>query len=237
MWAPEAPTHIHSWLKDGFPVDSVGMDDVYRKYFDFASFVGALKEVERWRGQFYWREYPQRERYDSVADHSWRLALLVAMIAPRLAQPIDLGKALTMALIHDVPEIIAGDASPIGELGTGADTHAYNPAVAAARHEKECVAAKTIFAKLPNGEGDRLLALWNECEEQSSFEARVIKALDKIEALLQVIGYQNGNLFPEHLDFTISYALKFADVDPAVRALANETANELRARFTPFTRP
>lgn len=212
------------------------MDDAYKNYFDFASFVGALKEIERFRGQFYWREYPQRDRYDSVADHSWRLALLVAMIEKRLSQPIDLGKALTMALIHDVPEIIAGDASPIGDDGTGKNSHAYNADVAAERHMKERAAAETIFRTLPNGESDRLLALWNECEEQSSFEARVIKALDKIEALLQVISYQNGNLFPEHLDFTITYALKYADVDPAVRALADYAVNELRTRFTPFIR-
>lgn len=211
------------------------MDDVYKSYFDFASFVGALKEVERFRGQFYWRDYPARERYDSVADHSWRLALLVAMIEKRLSQPIDLGKALTMALIHDIPEITAGDASPLGTDGTGKDSHAYNADVAAARHKKEYAAAQTIFSKLPNGEGNRLFALWNECEEQTSFEARVIKALDKIEALLQVIRYQNGNLFPEHLDFTIAYALKYADVDPAVRALADHAVNELRTRFTPFT--
>lgn len=213
------------------------MDDMYRQYFDFASFVGALKEVERWRGQYGWRDYPQRARYDSVADHSWRLALLVVMIAPKLSQPFDVTKALTMALIHDVPEIIAGDASPMGDDGTGKNAHSYNPVIAAERHERERAAAEEIFSKLPDDDRVRFLALWNECEAQSSFEARVIKALDKIEATIEAIHYQNGNMYPEHVEFCIAYCLKYADVDPAVRAFADTTLNELRARFVPFTRP
>ena len=35
-------------------------------------------------------------------------------------------KALKMALVHDIPEIIAGDASPLGESGTGEDSHSFN---------------------------------------------------------------------------------------------------------------
>ncbi|MBI3626834.1 HD domain-containing protein [Candidatus Uhrbacteria bacterium] len=93
---------------------------------DFITYIGQLKEIERWRGQFYWRDYPQQARYDSVADHTWRLAVILMLIKDKLSQPFNLEKALKMALIHDLPEIIAGDDNPLEGDGTGNNTYAFN---------------------------------------------------------------------------------------------------------------
>lgn len=50
--------------------------------------------------------------------------------------------------------------------------------------------------------------LWLEYDLQSSYEAKVVKSLDKLEALLQVIQYRDGQYFEKHLEFNASYAMK-----------------------------
>ena len=94
---------------------------------------------------------------ESNADHSWRLAMMVVMLEKHLSQPLDFRKAIIMALIHDIPEIIAGDPSPLGSDGTGNDSHAYNKEAARKKFENEDKAAKEIFGKLPKEEGDELM--------------------------------------------------------------------------------
>lgn len=181
-----------------------------QQFFEFAREIGKLKQLERFKGHHYWKDYPELPRYESVADHTWRLGMLVLMFADQLTRKIDLEKALKMVLIHDLPEIIAGDESPIGDDGTGKKTHAYDPGIAQEKHLKEKEAATALFGMLPKAQAEALFEIWLEYEQQKSFESRVIKALDKIEALMQVLEYREGHLFEKHLEFTISYALKDA---------------------------
>lgn len=42
------------------------IDQIYH----FATAIEGLKKLERFRGQYFWKDYPQRTRYESVADHS-----------------------------------------------------------------------------------------------------------------------------------------------------------------------
>jgi len=196
--------------------------------------INQLKFIERFKGQVYWRDYPAPPRWESVADHSWRLAMLVLTFANKLSKPLDLEKALKMALIHDIPEIIAGDASPLGESGTGEDSHAYNQTIQADRHNDEKSAAKAIFAQLDPEEGNNLYELWLEIETLANFEAQVVKALDKIEAMSQVLEWREGHMFPEHLAFTTKYGSKGASVDPAIGEYAAYIAEQMQNQFKEF---
>lgn len=105
-----------------------------KQFFDFASELEKLKKLERFKGQPFWRDYPELPRYESVADHSWRLGMLVLMFSGKLAQKLDLEKALKLVLVHDLPEIITGDGSPIGEDGTGETTYAFDREKAHEKH-------------------------------------------------------------------------------------------------------
>lgn len=205
------------------------------RFFTFATFIEQLKKIERFKGQTYWKDYPELARYESVADHTWRLSILVLLFSDQLSQPFDLQKALQMALVHDLPEIIAGDESPLGKDGTGKNTHAFNAHQAAERHERERQAADRLFGMLPKEKAGKLFELWKEVEEQQTFEARVIKSLDKIEALLQVTEYREGHLFEDHLKFTISYGLKGSTVDPAIEAFGNVVVSDLKKKYRRFT--
>ena len=175
---------------------------------------------------------------ESNADHSWRLAMMVVMLEKHLSQPLDFRKAIIMALIHDIPEIIAGDPSPLGSDGTGNDSHAYNKEAARKKFENEDKAAKEIFGKLPKEEGDELYAIWREFEDHSTFEAKVVVALDKWEGKLQSFEYSSGEFTKTHYDFTIKYGVEyFAEADPAIEELGKILLKELKDNYKEYKGP
>ncbi|MEN9390488.1 MAG: hypothetical protein RLZZ283_588 [Candidatus Parcubacteria bacterium] len=209
------------------------MNDI-KKIFEFTTYLEGFKKLERFVGQTFWREYPKPHHYESNADHSWRMAMLLVVLESRLAQPIDFKKAMTMLLIHDIPELIAGDPSPLGASGTGEDSHAFNEKLAEEKFEREKSAAEIIFAKLPHAEAERLMELWLEFENQSSYEARVVRALDKFEGKLQCIEYTNSVMFKPHYDFTMRYGVDTFAVDPVIKELGDVLLKELETNYTEF---
>ena len=209
-------------------------NNIYSNYYNFTTFIEKLKRLERFRGQFFWKDYPQRKRYESVADHTWRLAMLVMLFKDKLHRNMNLEKALQITMIHDLSEIITGDDSPMGTDGSGKNTHAYNKEVAKRMALRNQEAAKKIFEMLPRVEAQRFYILWLDYEMQRNFEAKVVKALDKIECMLQVLEYRKGNLFKEHYDFTIKYGLKYAKVDPAIKEFGEFIAEQIRRSFKEF---
>ena len=205
-----------------------------KSFFDFACELEKLKKLERFKGQHYWKDYPELPRYESVADHTWRVAMLVLIMADQLSKKINLEKALMMVLIHDLPEIITGDMSPLGDDGTGKNTYAFDKEKADERQLEEKDAAASLFDILPAAEAKKLFDLWLEYDRQQSFEAQAVKALDKIEALMQVLQYRDGHFFKKHLAFNISYALKWLEIDPAIAALGNFVVAEMKKRYKEF---
>lgn len=115
-------------------------------------------------------------RQESVAEHSWRLALMVMRYADKLDQPIDIQKGLQYAIIHDLPEAIVGDI-PIFECQTIASKEK--------KLQLEHHAMQQIKTLLNDPAGEQLYALWIEYEEQQTYESKIVKALDKLEAFIQ----------------------------------------------------
>jgi putative hydrolase of HD superfamily len=72
-------------------------------------YAGALKKLPR-QGWLY-LDVPDPE---SVADHTFRVALMTLLLAHD-DPTVDSGRALVLALCHDLPESIAGDATPFDE--------------------------------------------------------------------------------------------------------------------------
>ncbi|MFA6322872.1 MAG: HD domain-containing protein [Candidatus Buchananbacteria bacterium] len=207
-----------------------------KKFFEFATELEKLKKIERFKGQHYWKDYPQPTHFESVADHTWRLGMLVIILTDQLSKKIDLEKALKMVLIHDLPEIIAGDGSPLGDDGMGQNSYAFNHERAQERHNEEKEAAISIFNMLPAEEAKKFFNLWLEYERQESFESKVVKSLDKIEALMQVLEYRKGHLFKDHLEFNKKYALKGSEIDPAINEFGNHIFSEMEKEYKEFTK-
>lgn len=116
-------------------------------------------------------------RQESVAEHTWRMALMAILLEPYLDRKIDIGKTLKMIIIHDLVEADAGDV-PIPHM-------VKNPELKKAKEEKEKAAIEKIRAMLNDAVGKEIYSLWNEFESRETYEAKVAFALDKLEVQLQ----------------------------------------------------
>lgn len=116
-------------------------------------------------------------RHESVAEHSWRMALMALLVAPHLDTTLNVERLLKMVIVHDLVEAIAGDI-PVFDL-------INDSAARTLKMQSEDNAMKQIIEMLPSNNGKEIENLWREFEESSSIEARVAKALDKLEAQIQ----------------------------------------------------
>jgi putative hydrolases of HD superfamily len=116
------------------------------------------------------------DRRENDAEHSWHLALMVMTLVEYAEPGLDQLRALQMVLVHDLVEIDAGD------------TIAYaSPAEQAAQAERERAAAERVFGLLPPDQAARFRALFEEFEARRTPEARLARALDRAQAILQNI--------------------------------------------------
>mgnify|MGYP005751016619 CR=1 FL=1 len=116
-------------------------------------------------------------RQESVAEHTWRVALMAILLEPYFSQKVQMEKLLKMITIHDIIEAIAGD---VPAFDTLTSQHTVE-----SKRQKELAAILEIRESLPTKIGDHLFTLWHEFEDRLTFEAKVANALDKLEAQLQ----------------------------------------------------
>jgi putative hydrolase of HD superfamily len=128
--------------------------------------IDELKSVER-RNRL-----ANGTRRENTAEHSWHLGMAIAVFAPFAAEPVDIGTAMCMALVHDIVEIDAGD------------TFAYDEEGATSKQAREEAAADRLFGMLPAATGDRFRALWEEYERGDTAEARLVMAVDRMAPML-----------------------------------------------------
>jgi putative hydrolase of HD superfamily len=109
---------------------------------------------------------------ESVAAHSWGVAWLVMVLCP---DGLDRGRALEIALVHDLPEVRAGDITP--HDGVSAEEKAG----------LERDGLRGIVDGLPRA--SVVTERWLEYERAQSAEARFVKACDKLDMALQAARY------------------------------------------------
>lgn len=109
-------------------------------------------------------------RTESVAEHSWRVSLMALLLRDEFPG-IDTDKVIRMSIVHDLGECFTGD------IPTFAKT--------AADRETEDSLLRKWLAGLPEEFSAELSALSDEMEAQQTAEAKLCKALDKLEALIQ----------------------------------------------------
>ena len=111
------------------------------------------------------------DRRESVADHSWRLALTAMLLTGEAEyRDYDMDRVVRMCLIHDLGEAFTGDIPAF--LKTGADG------------EKEDAIFERWVDGFPEPQRSEWLGLLREMEAQQTNEAKLYKALDKLEAVI-----------------------------------------------------
>ncbi len=148
------------------PIPLAADDDLTRR-LDFIIAADALRNVER-------RTFlADGSRHENSAEHSWHLALAVLLFEPLARERgLNLQRALELALLHDLPEIGAGD------------TYVYDDAGRETQEAREREAADELFGKLPDAQNALFRARWDEFEQLQSPEAKFVRGLDRMLPLL-----------------------------------------------------
>ena len=163
---------------------------------------------------------------ESVAEHTWRLALMASLLAPHFPD-VDPLRLIRMCLIHDLGEAIGGDI-PAPEQARRLQQG--NNEGKSANERRDLL---ELIASLPERERREITALWDEYEAAATPTARLAKGLDKLETILQHTHGVNPPGFDYRFNLhygrqhTESPALlatlrKKLDDDTEARAVANE---------------
>jgi putative hydrolases of HD superfamily len=183
---------------------------------DVAGVLEFLRSAERLKNvhRSAWTSGGERE---SVAEHTWRLCLM-ALVFRNSFPGVDFTKVVKICIVHDLGEALGGDI-PAPEQVANAPK---------ASQEREDLV--TLVASLPTAERTEIVALWDEYETAESPEAKLAKALDKLETIMQHNQGKNPNDFD--FRFNLDYGKRFTDAVPELaevrRVLDEET--EQRAR-------
>ena len=160
--------------------------------------------------------YTEAGRKESVADHSWRIAL-IAMLMTGIEEyrDLDMDKVIRMCLIHD-----------LGESFTG-DIPTFEKKSADAKAEDE------LFMKwvdsFPEPQRAEWIGLLAEMNTLGTKEARLYKALDKIEALISHNESDISTWLPLEYDLQLTYGqenMKFSKYMMELRAAVDEWSLE-----------
>ncbi|KAA9153699.1 HD domain-containing protein [Amycolatopsis acidicola] len=133
---------------------------------------GFLIEIDRLKTVLRQSPLAAAERRENDAEHSWHLAMMVAVLAEYSDEPIDVGHTIQLVSVHDLVEIYAGD------------TPLYDDEGRESQEEREKAAAAKLFGLLPDDQARRFRALWDEFEARETAEARFAKAMDRLQPLL-----------------------------------------------------
>lgn len=109
-------------------------------------------------------------RHESVAEHSWRLALMAYWVSDEFPE-LDTAKVIKMCLIHDLGEAFTGDI-PTFEKSDSDE-----------KHEEQLLLQWT--ASLPEPFCTEMTALYQEMAARQTPESKLYKALDNLEAVIQ----------------------------------------------------
>ena len=143
-------------------------------------------------------------RRESVAEHCWRLGLMAFLLRDRFPE-LDMDRVTEMCLIHDLGEAFTGDKPAFDKTDDDA--------------EREKALYRAWIAELPGPLRGRFTALCDEMEEKSTPEAKLYKALDRLEALIQHNEADIATWLPLEYELQQTYGLADCAFDPWLNAL------------------
>jgi putative hydrolase of HD superfamily len=141
---------------------------------------------------------------ESVAEHTWRLCLM-ALVLKDGFPGVDFARLVKMCIIHDLGEAIGGDIPAIHQV----------PGQSKADQERADLLE--LLQPLPERLRAEITALWDEYEAAASPEAKLAKALDKLETIMQ----HNQGMNPPDFDyrFNLDYGKRYTSGDPLIEEI------------------
>ena len=134
-----------------------------RKLLEALSVAERLKDATR-------HCYTKNGRQESVAEHTWMMTLMAFFIRDEFPEA-DMDKVIRMCIIHDLGEAFTGDIPTFDKTETDEKT------------EKDLLLQ--WVGTLPENFRNEMTALYTEMEKRETPEAKIYKAIDSLEALIQ----------------------------------------------------
>ena len=160
--------------------------------------------------------YTSGGRHESVAEHSWRAALMAYLMKDEFPEA-DMDKVIRMLLIHDLGECFTGDI-PVFE----------KTAVDEASEEK---LLNDWVASLPEPFAAEMAALYKEMEARQTLEAKIYKCIDGLEAVIAHNESDIGTWLPNEYDLNLTYAFDRVAFSPYLmelrQAIKDETVEKI----------
>ena len=165
--------------------------------------------------------YTSGGRHESVAEHSWRLALLAYWLRDDFPE-LDMDKVIRMCLIHDLGEAFTGDIPTFDK--TQAD------------EDREEALLFAWVESLPAPFRGEMAALYREMAALETPEAKLYKALDNLEAVVQHNESDLSTWAENEFSLNLTYGFDKAAWSPILTALRNAVRAETEARIEEFRR-
>jgi len=146
-----------------------------KSLIDILYLAGKLKKTVR-AG---WVEKANISNPESVADHSYRVTILAALIGDILG--LDTDRMVRMALIHDLSEALTGDITPT-QIRRGRK-----------KEIEEKLAINEILSKFPLKIREGYKIIWNEFKDRKTKEAKILHELDAFEMAIQSQEYSGSH--------------------------------------------
>lgn len=117
---------------------------------------------------------------ESVAAHMWGVGRIIEVLTclEEFAEDhkeFDFAKAKMMASMHDVPELITGDITPVDGISE------------LEKHRRERKAMEKIFSYYPSSIRDQFRQVYNDYESRQCAESKFVKDCDKLDFIIYAL--------------------------------------------------
>lgn len=182
------------------------------KIEDLTHFIGRIEKLKCYTRH----SWTSSGRKESVAEHSFMLAVMAYLVKDEFPET-DINKVILMCLFHDFGEAVTGDI-PAFEKNE--------------KDEKvEADAVVALLADLPEGYREEMEGLFQEMKEQWTPEARLWKALDKMEAVLQHNQASIETWLPLEYELQMNYGEKEVAYSPYLMELKKQLNEDSRKKI------
>lgn len=155
--------------------------------------------------------YTSGGRRESVAEHCWRTALMAYFLKDEFPEA-DMDKVIRMCLIHDLGEVFTGD------IPTFEKTQADG--------ETEEALLNQWVASLPPELSQDMAALYEEMDARRTPEAKIYKAIDGLEAVIQHNESALDTWIPYEYELNLTYAADKVEFSPYLKQLRQALREE-----------
>ena len=164
--------------------------------------------------------YTSKGRHESVAEHCWMMTLMAFFMKDEFPD-VDMNKVMEMCIIHD-----------LGEAFTG-DIPSFNKTAADEKREEEVLAQ--WVSSLPEPYAKKMKELYAEMDARETKEAKVYKAIDGMEAVIQHNESDISTWLPLEYDLQLTYGIQncaFSEYTKKLRELvAQESTTKMSIDF------